>query len=104
MRITEIENASIRTEAVAPRITIHWNPLDDSGVVHFQVQRLEFINGQFQRMLPEDDLFVPLADVLQRAVTVDGQSITGTHVEAFIKGVFDQLYAERAAAQAAAAE
>lgn len=94
MRTTEISNATISTEAVAPRININWNPLDDSGSVQFQVQRMEFINGEFQRMLPEPDIQIPLDEIMTRIVSVNDKNITGYDVTAFIKAVFDQIYSE----------
>lgn len=94
-RITETTNATIRTEAVSPRITIHWNPVDDSGFIQFQTSRMEFINDEFVRLLPEDDLTISIEDFMQRPVMVAGQEVQPELVAGYIKALFDGLYVER---------
>lgn len=95
-RINETPNVTLRTEAVAPKITIHWNPVDDTGFIQFQVARMEFVNDEFVRMLPEDDLTISIADFMQRPVTVGGTEAPPELIVGYIKALFDALYVERA--------
>lgn len=100
-RITVLENATIRSEIVAPRTTIHWNPLDNSGSVVFDTAIEERIDGQFQRMIPCESIAVTLEELAQRTVTVPGAGeVPFALVMGYIKQVFDDLYNERAAAEA----
>ena len=103
-RIIETENVTLISEAVAPRTVINWNPLDNSGAVTFDVQRMESVDGVFQRLVDEAPLSVLLADIAARTVTVGETEVTFAHVDGYIRGVFDQLYNERAALLAAAPE
>lgn len=100
-RIIETENVTLTTVAVAPRITIDWNPHDDTGAVTFHVQKMESIDGEFRQMLPADPITLPLDDVLARTVSIplpDGSTFEFPPqlIGAYIKHVFDDIYTERA--------
>lgn len=98
-RITVIENATIRHEIVAPRISINWNSLDNSGAVLFDTAVEESINGQFTRLIPSEAIVVTLADLAQRTVILPGVGeVPFELVMGYIKQVFDDLIVERAAA------
>lgn len=95
-RIKEQTNVTLTREAVAPRIQINWNPVDNSGAVIFHVERMEAIDGEFQRMIPEGFLSVSLADLMPRSVTLpDGSEVSTPMVMGYIKAMFDTLYTER---------
>lgn len=96
-RITESTNVTLTSEAVAPRIVIVWNPVSNVGHVQFEVQRMESIDGVFNRLIPEQDLFLDLNDLMARTVTVGGNAIPPMLVMGFIKQLFDDLYIERTA-------
>lgn len=99
-RITEIENASIRREVVAPRISINWNPLDNSGAVVFDTAVEERINGEFHRLIPHDSIAVNLGELASRTVTVPGVGeVPFALVMGYIKQVFDDVYLEQQASQ-----
>ena len=106
-RITETTNVTLTRTAVAPRIVINWNPIDDSGSVDFQVQHIEEVDGAFQRMTPAPSIAFPIEDIMSRAVNIplpDGSTFAFPPllIGAYIKQVFDDIYTEYAAAQAAA--
>lgn len=94
-RISVVENASIRREVVAPRTTIHWNPLDDSGSVVFDTAIEESINGEFSRLIPSESIAVTLADLANRTIIVQGIEVPFLLIAGAIKQVFDDIYTER---------
>lgn len=98
-RTTTTTNAELRKTAVAPRITIDWNPHDDTGVVEFRTAIMEYVNGEFQRMLPSDPIVASMGDVLMREVTVELPNGTTVVVPPgliglWVKQVFDDIYTE----------
>lgn len=98
-RINEIAN--VTREAVAPRITINWNPTDNTGSVIFKVEHMESIDGEFQRMVPEGFLSISLPDLMARSFMVGETEVPTALVMGYIKAAFDTLYTERQAAVAA---
>lgn len=93
--ITEIENASIRNVVVAPRTTINWNPLDDSGSVVFDTAIEESINGEFSRLIPGEAIAVTLEDLAQRTIVVQGIEVPFLLIAGAIKQVFKDVYIEQ---------
>lgn len=94
-RITEIENATIRREVVAPRTIINWNPLDNSGSVMFDTATEESINGEFHRLVPGETIAVTLEDLAQRTIIVEGIEVPFLLIAGAIKQVFNDIYVER---------
>ena len=94
-RITETLNATLTTEAVSPRITINWKPVDDTGVIHFQVQKMEYVNGEFVRLLPDNDIYLSMEEFMSKPVVVGGVEVSPLTIIGYINGLFDVLYTER---------
>lgn len=109
-RVRVIANAEIVTEAVAPRIAINWNPVDNSGNVEFWISQMETLNGVYKGMtLDTRDGFHPmqfsLGEILGMVFDVpvgkdvEGnvvyQNIPGTLLMGTIKAAFDKMYTMR---------
>ena len=111
-RFETIPNADIIFEAVAPQITIFWNPENGKGSVQFFVEHQEFRKTSNTDMVfvgrSADDrwemrpLAVPLANILPDTFDVtlpDGSTtqVTGGFLMLAIKSAFDKYYTQKVA-------
>lgn len=92
-RVSEIAN--VTREAVAPRITINWNPTDNTGAVVFKVEHMEFVDGELKQMVPDGFLAVSLPELMGRSFMVGETEVPTMLVMGYIKAAFDTLYNER---------
>lgn len=103
-RIVETESVTLRKEAIAPFIGIHWNP-DDTGRIEFWVAHEISENGVLARI--EDDkrpsmrpLRRTLTEILPRLIMVpnpqggDPIAVPAVLLMGAIKQFFDDVYSE----------
>lgn len=79
-RIIEMQSVTLKTEIVAPRTEILWDPQTNNGIVIFHTQKEQWIDEQYLGLLPTvTPIQVTLPDLMGRVVMVDNPA-TGEQI------------------------
>lgn len=70
-RIITTENAKVVREYVSPVTTIHWDPLNNTGVLVYSINELLFINDVFVQSTGKTSVSIPLSDVVAKNYDVE---------------------------------
>lgn len=70
-RVITIENAKVVREYVSPVTTIHWDPINNTGVLVYSINELLFINDAFVQSTAKTSVSIPLADVVSKNYDVE---------------------------------
>lgn len=96
-RITEVANATLKEELVAPRTIIDWQPNTDAGTIQWLVTKEKWVNGEYLGYGPPDDLLtIDLDEALEYVFDVhlpDGSVVQMPAAMIFLgmKAAFDTL-------------
>jgi hypothetical protein len=114
-RVLTEENVTRIREAVAPKITIDWDPVTNGGSVTFFLADQVTENGVYKGMETHKTLranaqlgqiqnviVVPMEEIMGATITTSSGTTPGYVLMVLIKAFFEQLYTDRLNAQDAA--
>lgn len=100
---------NVLLETLAPRFTVRWNPVDDTGKVEFECEQFLSVDGVYHSStLPKNSgvLYADLQDLIARQFVPTGvvdpvtgaelSSVSGAGMMLIVKHCFDALYRENA--------
>jgi hypothetical protein len=70
-RTLTTENATVKRELVSPTTVINWDPLSNSGTLMFQMQEMIYVNDQFIKSAPVNNISMTIQELVSRTYTVE---------------------------------
>lgn len=93
-RIKE-EAPGVTSEALAPRIQIHWDPITNDGVISFDTSHyIKAGDAYIGQVGGGMGVSISLEEFLERSYEIEGHTITGHVPFLFAKMLYDELYNE----------
>ncbi len=65
------ENATVKRELVSPTTIINWEPLSNSGTLTFQMQEMIYVNDQFFKSVPVNNISMTLQELVSKTYNIE---------------------------------